>query len=106
MWFKTAENWYGGVFLYADSEYRVKKMIWCTSRDLSSIFFQILIVMTFESTHTPLEVHLLLGNFIFISVFEPIDYGKIIKKILGDAHQVENFRFSKIFSENFQKLWK
>ena len=60
--------------------------------------------MLFESTLTPLEVHFLLGNFLFLSGIEPKDYDKINEKFLRDAHQVENLKFSKIFFEIFGKV--
>ena len=59
--------------------------------------------MLFESTLTPLEVHFLLGNFLFLSEIEPKDYDKINEKFLRDAHQVENLKFSKNFFGNFRK---
>ena len=59
--------------------------------------------MLFESTLTPLEVHFLLGNFLFISETEPEDYEKIIEKFLRDAHRVENLKISKNFFRNFWK---
>ena len=59
--------------------------------------------MLFESTLTPLEVHFLLENFLFISEIEAKDHEKIIEKFLRDAHRVENLKISKIFFRNFWK---
>ena len=68
---KIVENLWKGVFLDADSEYRVQKIVRSISRELSPIFEFFQVVKVFESTQTPLEVHFLQKFFRSLDLSEP-----------------------------------